>query len=105
MSIVVSPGFPGSPNCLILPCNCPSIANESPGGSFPESKVYNTTALGTLLVALTFSVLTKLALKFPSAAEVFHVIALSTSPNSLTVNSLSLATVGLNNDVVLLVKL
>ena len=81
------------------------MASVSPGGNFPDSNVYNTTALGTLLVALTFNVLTKFALRFPSAEFVFHVIALSISPNNLTVNSLSLATVGFTLDVVLLSKL
>ena len=48
-----------------------------------------------------FSVLTKLALKFPKSLSVFHVIALSTSPNSLTVKVLSFATIGFLVSVIL----
>ena len=95
LSIVVNPGNPGTPNCLILPCNCPSIASVIPGGNLPLSKLYNTIALGTLLVALTLNVDVKFALMLPKSFEVFHVIALSISPNNLTLNSLSFATVGL----------
>jgi len=39
LSMVVSPGFPTSPNCLTFPCNCPSIAKVIPGGSLPLAKL------------------------------------------------------------------
>ena len=89
-SNVVSPNSPPMGNCLTLPRISPSNARVNPLGNAPAVTTYLNTALGTVVVARTDSVLIKLALMLPKSLSVFQVITLSTSPNIFTEKVLSL---------------
>ena len=74
------------PNCFTLPTISPSRLSVSPGGNVPDSNTYNIALFDTVLDALTANVLTRLAPMLPRLLGVFHVITLSISPSTCTLN-------------------